>query len=197
MVDAALRSSQRMRRLISDLLLLARADAGRAGARDAGRPGRDRRRGRRRGRAGRRRAPARARRAPSRCRSRATPTSFTGWCSTCSRTACATRPPGPRSRSRSRAATATRCSRSPTTGPGIPDERRATRCSRASSARDRARRPADSPRLRHRPRARDRPRGSRARTAARSRPALAPTGGARFTVRLPVDEGLATLLGDV
>jgi two-component system, OmpR family, sensor kinase len=33
MVDSALRSSQRMRRLVADLLLLARADAGRAGAR--------------------------------------------------------------------------------------------------------------------------------------------------------------------
>ena len=43
MVDSALRSSQRMSRLVSDLLLLARADAGRP-ARTRLRPGRDRRR---------------------------------------------------------------------------------------------------------------------------------------------------------
>ena len=52
---SALRSSRRMSRLVSDLLLLARADAGRAGARARLRPDRDRRRGGRRGRAGRRR----------------------------------------------------------------------------------------------------------------------------------------------
>ena len=35
MVDSALRSSQRMSRLVADLLLLARADAGRVGERTA------------------------------------------------------------------------------------------------------------------------------------------------------------------
>ena len=50
MVDSALRSSQRMSRLVADLLLLARADAGKAGAAPPLRPGRDGRR--RRGRGG-------------------------------------------------------------------------------------------------------------------------------------------------
>ena len=40
MADSALRSSRRMRRLVGDLLLLARADAGRDVPRGAGRPGR-------------------------------------------------------------------------------------------------------------------------------------------------------------
>ena len=68
-VASALRSSQRMRRLVSDLLLLARADAGRAGARDRVRPRRGRRRGGRRGR-GRWRAATSSRSTPrtrSRC----------------------------------------------------------------------------------------------------------------------------------
>ena len=50
MVDSALRSSQRMSRLVGDLLLLARADAGRLGAAPPLRPGRGRRRRRGRGR---------------------------------------------------------------------------------------------------------------------------------------------------
>ena len=133
MVESALRSSRRMSRLVSDLLLLARADAGRTGARRecdlaavaaaalaevrpvAERPSPDL--GRPRSGAG----------------GRATPTSFTGWPSTCSTTACGTPPPAPRSGSRSSAATATRCSRSPTTAPG---SRRAWRgrCSPGSFA---------------------------------------------------------------
>ena len=56
MADSALRSSRRMRRLVGDLLLLARADAGREAPRGAGRP-------RRRGRA--RPPPRRARCRPS------------------------------------------------------------------------------------------------------------------------------------
>ncbi len=96
MVDSALRSSRRMSRLVADLLLLARADAGRLGehrrcdlaeiAGDAavevapmiGEP-----------RAG-------DRQRPPDLRSRATPTSCTGWSSTCSTTPPATRPPGSR-----------------------------------------------------------------------------------------------------
>ena len=53
---SALRSSQRMRRLVADLLLLARADAEREVAARAHRPRPGRRRGRRRARAGRRAA---------------------------------------------------------------------------------------------------------------------------------------------
>ena len=51
MADSALRSSKRMRRLVGDLLLLARADAGREAPRAPGRPRRGRARG---GRGGRR-----------------------------------------------------------------------------------------------------------------------------------------------
>ena len=61
---SALRSSQRMRRLVADLLLLARTDAAREPAARAGRPRADRRRGGRRARAGQRRARDLARRAP-------------------------------------------------------------------------------------------------------------------------------------
>ncbi len=57
-VGSALRSSKRMSRLVSDLLLLARADAGRAERAARLRSRRDRRRGPSRGRAGRRRAHA-------------------------------------------------------------------------------------------------------------------------------------------
>ena len=49
MVDSALRSSKRMSRLVADLLLLARADAGRVGAAPALRSGRGGRQRRRRG----------------------------------------------------------------------------------------------------------------------------------------------------
>ena len=74
MVDSALRSSSRMSRLVGDLLLLARADAGRIGARtrcDLADDGRQRRRGgraddRRTDAAGRERAPAAGRRQPRR-----------------------------------------------------------------------------------------------------------------------------------
>ena len=52
MVDSALRSSRRMSRLVADLLLLARADAGRLERAPPLRSGRDRRPRRRRGRAG-------------------------------------------------------------------------------------------------------------------------------------------------
>ena len=58
-VGSALRSSKRMNRLVGDLLLLARADAGRAGARRRMRSRRDRLGGARGGRAGRRRPPVR------------------------------------------------------------------------------------------------------------------------------------------
>ena len=78
-VAGALGSSRRMRRLVADLLLLARADAGRTGPRRACDLRRDRRGRGRRGAAGRRRPRARARRAAARCRSRATPTTCTGW----------------------------------------------------------------------------------------------------------------------
>ena len=54
MADSALRSSRRMRRLVGDLLLLARADAGRDAA---ARPRGPRRRGGRGGARGRRRCP--------------------------------------------------------------------------------------------------------------------------------------------
>ena len=96
------------------------------------RPRRGRGRGPLRGAPGRRRAPPDPGRWWSGAGRRATRTSFTGWPSTCSTTASATRRPGPRSGSRSSAATATPCSRSPTTGPGSrPAWRR--RSSRGSS----------------------------------------------------------------
>ncbi len=76
--ESALRSSRRMRRLVADLLLLARADAGRQAPRKpvdlaAGGP-----RGRRRGRAAGRRAPARPRRPRRGCGWTACPTTCTG-----------------------------------------------------------------------------------------------------------------------
>ena len=75
---SALRSTRRMRRLVADLLLLARADAGRVGAARARRPLRGRRRGGRRARARRRRPPDQRRRAAAAPRSRARATSCTG-----------------------------------------------------------------------------------------------------------------------
>ena len=124
-VEGALASSQRMRRLIADLLLLARADAG------------PRRRPRARCDlaeiaeaavaevrpvADGHRLELRADRAAS--RSTATPTSSTALRSTCSTTASATRPPGIDDRDRGRAPQRRRaCSRSRDDGPGIPDGR--------------------------------------------------------------------------
>ena len=93
-INSALRSSKRMNRLVGDLLLLARADAGRATMRrevdlaaiadealeEVG--------------AGRRRPSTSPRGSRDPLRSRATPTSCTGWSSTCSRTRSATRRAG-------------------------------------------------------------------------------------------------------
>ena len=75
---SALRSSRRMRRLVGDLLLLARADANRAGAAAADRPRAGGGRGRRRARA-RGRGPRRARRRAGGRRRRRRATSCTGW----------------------------------------------------------------------------------------------------------------------
>ena len=72
MAESALRSSQRMRRLVADLLLLARADAGREAPRGPVDLAAVAARGGRRGGRAVRRAPARAR--PARARSRST-----GW----------------------------------------------------------------------------------------------------------------------
>ena len=91
---SALRSSRRMRRLVADLLLLARADSGRAGSARAARPLRGRHRGGRRARARGRRSPDQRQRARRRARWRARATSCTGSRSTCWRTRCATPIPG-------------------------------------------------------------------------------------------------------
>ena len=119
---SALRSSRRMRRLVADLLLLARADAGRVARARAARPLRGRHRGRRRARARGRRPPdqrQRRRRAP---RWRARATSCTGSRSTCSRTRCATPIRAPPSRRRWSGATARSCCSVEDDGPGIPPE---------------------------------------------------------------------------
>ena len=77
---SALRSSRRMRRLVADLLLLARADAGREPPRRVDRPLRRRHRRRLRARAGRRRPRDLDLGARGRSRSRACRTSCTGSC---------------------------------------------------------------------------------------------------------------------
>ena len=185
-VAGALGSSRRMRRLVADLLLLARADAGRTGpaARAATWP----------------RSPPRAiaevrpvadghaleldaRRARS--RSTATPTTCTGWSSTWSRTASATRPPArtvtvavARRRRRGGARGLRRRPRAP---------RRARRADlRALRPRRRAR--PTSPPTRAPASAWRSSRRSPRPTAAGSRSGRSPAGGARFTVRLPLGE---------
>ena len=92
--NAALRSTRRMRRLVGDLLLLARADAGRVQPRSLDRSRRGPHRRRRRARAGRRRSRAIDRRRSPRSWT-ASATICTAWCSTCSRTPSGTRRPAP------------------------------------------------------------------------------------------------------
>ena len=79
--EAALRSSRRMRRLVGDLLLLARADAARVAPHRPTDLAEVARRGRRRARAGGR-APRAVDRRPAGGRRRRRATSCTGWCST-------------------------------------------------------------------------------------------------------------------
>ena len=144
-VAGALGSSRRMRRLVSDLLLLARADAGRAGPRrecdlveiaDG--------------------ALAEVRPVAAGTNSCSTPTTpwlssptpttSTAWSSTCSTTAFATPRPGPTSRVPVAAATATRCSRSATTGRvSRPARRSDLRPLRARRRTGRPRRPTPAP----------------------------------------------------
>ena len=94
MAGSALRSSRRMRRLVGDLLLLARADAGREAPQRAGRPRRRGARGGGRGRRAVRRPPVSRRRARARSCRAAWPTTSTASPATWSRTPSSTRPPG-------------------------------------------------------------------------------------------------------
>ena len=187
-VAGALGSSRRMRRLVADLLLLARADAGRTGPRrpcDLAKVAAT--------------AVAEVRPSPrttrsssrprARSRSRAIPTTFIAWSSTWSRTASATR------RSGSTISVAVRA------GERRPRRDRGRR--RRSRAPRGRRRPDLRPlRARQRPRRPVRPtpapgsawrssRRSPSRTAGASRSAPSAAGGARFTVRLPLARALA------
>ena len=133
MIDSALRSSQRMTRLVADLLLLARADAGKRGAHrrcDLAEIAGD---------AAVEAAPLMGDRelAVENERAllarRATPTSCTGWSSTCSTTPPATRRRPRRSSCACGPRTARPSSRSPTTARASPPSC-ASRSSTASSA---------------------------------------------------------------
>ena len=187
-VAGALGSSRRMRRLVSDLLLLARADAGRWGPRRGCDLSGDRRRRDRRGAPRCRRACARprcARAGAGRGQSR--------------------RPSPPR-------AQPDRERRQPHTA-GVRGDRVGARRRRRGAARGDRRRPRHPgwhgrPDLRPlRPRRRPRrhhawtrarawawrsSRRSRSRTGATSKPATRVAGGARFVVRLPLDEQALT-----
>ena len=123
-------------RLVADLLLLARADAGRTGAAPQLRPRRDRR-APRSPRCGRSPTATRSQLDDDRARrrSRATPTSCTGWSSTCSTTASATRPPAATDRGRGRRrARRRRGARGLRRRARAPRRASASRSSRASSA---------------------------------------------------------------
>ena len=131
---SALRSSRRMSRLVGDLLILARADAGRAASRAPLRLRRSPARRFEEVQPGGRRTHARARDRPRR-QPTATPTNCTGWSSTCSRTPSATRPRGQvRSTAPCSATAARSISRSATTGPGLPEGHGRRRSSGASCA---------------------------------------------------------------
>ena len=184
MVDSALRSSRRMSRLVSDLLLLARADAGRTGARREcdltevaaaaalrGAPGGERAPADdRRGRPGAGRGQPRRAPPPGAQPARQRPAPHAGR--------------APRSGSRSSGGTAKRCSRSPTTGPG---SRRAWRTGLLPlRPRQRPGRPGRGHRHRAGPRDRE---GGRDLPRRRVDAGSSPAGGARFTVRLPCRKG--------
>ena len=188
MIDSALRSSQRMSRLVADLLLLARADAGRAGAHRrcdlaeiAGNAavevaplmGDRELRGRERARAlaggqPRRAAPD----GPQPARQRRPP-----------HAAERDRRAAPAGRGRRR-----RSSRSPTTGPGSPPSC-ASRSSTASSAATGPPTPPPGPAAASAWRSSA---PSPPRTAARPRSDESPRGGALFRVRLPAQQRSAS-----
>ena len=183
-VAGALGSSRRMRRLVADLLLLARADAGRAGPAPQLRPGRDRRRGDRRGAAGRRRPRARARRRPRRSRSRATPTTFTGWSLNLVENGVRHTPAGHRrSRSRSSRRDGEARARGRRRRPRAPRRASASRSSPASCA---ATAPPTSPATPAPASAWRSSRRSPASHGGRVEVGALAAGGARFTVRLPL-----------
>ena len=182
MVDSALRSSRRMSRLVADLLLLARADAGRVGAHRrcdlaevAGNAAAEVGAGDGRTRAARSTTSTRS-------GSRATPTSCTGWSSTCSTTPPATRRRARRIELRLRAEGGDAVVEVADDGPGHPA--RAARPDlrplrpRRGPGRHRRRprqrpRPGDRPRRRHLPRRHGRGRRVRARRRALPRPPAA------------------------
>ena len=167
-VDSALRSSNRMSRLVADLLLLARADAGRPGARtecDLAEVG-----GQRRGRGG---ADHRRTRAADRERPAAADRGQPRRAAPPGRSTCSTTPPATRRRAHGSSCAcappaATRWSKSSDDGPGIPPELRERDIRPLRPRRGPGR---HRPRVGQRPRPRDRPRRRRLpRRQRRGRP---------------------------